>query len=144
MYRRTPKGLEVLLAHPGGPFWENKDEGAWTIPKGLLDGEEPLVAAQREFFEETGVAPVGPFIDLGSITQKSGKQVHAWAWEGDADPATMHSNMITVEWPPRSGKRLSIPEVDRCEWFRPEQAKKKINPAQAALIDVLMEALKTV
>lgn len=141
MFRRTGNGFEVLLAHPGGPFWQNKDEGVWTIPKGLLDGEEPLIAAQREFREETGVEPQGPFLELGSIKQKSGKTVHAWAFEGDADPSTMRSNLIRVEWPHRSNKWISIPEVDRCEWFAPDQAQKKINPAQAELIARLADLL---
>jgi len=137
MFRRNPE-LQVLLAHPGGPFWKNKDEGAWTIPKGLLDGQEPLEAAQREFQEETGFTAIGPFIDLGTITQKSGKVVHAWAFEGDADPALIKSNEIEIEYPPNTGRKLTIPEVDRCEWFSPEEAKKKINPAQRKLVDRLV------
>ena len=137
MFRRNPE-LQVLLAHPGGPFWKNKDEGAWTIPKGLLDGQEPLEAAQREFQEETGFTAIGPFIDLGTITQKSGKVVHAWAFEGDADPALIKSNEIEIEYPPNTGRNLTIPEVDRCEWFSPEEAKKKINPAQRKLVDRLV------
>ncbi len=140
MFRRNP-GLEVLLAHPGGPYWKTKDDGAWTIPKGLLDGQEPLMAAQREFEEETGFKPKGPFIDLGNIIQKSGKTVHAWAFEGDADPSQMHSNEIEIEWPTNSGKKIKIPEVDRCAWFSPQDAKKKINPAQRPLIDRLAKAI---
>ena len=141
MFRRKPE-LQVLLAHPGGPYWKNKDQGAWTIPKGLLDGQEPLEAAQREFNEETGVTPKGPFIDLGSITQKSGKLVHAWAFEHDADPTTMRSNTIHIEWPAGSGINLEIPEVDRCEWFSTSEAKQKMNPAQRAFVTRLMQNLK--
>lgn len=142
MFRRRDGGsLEVLLAHPGGPFWADKDQGAWTIPKGLLDGEDPFEAACREFEEETGLDPQGPFIDLGFITQKAGKIVHAWGWEGDADPCTMSSNFVKTEWPKGSKKWITVPEVDRCEWFAPEEAKKKINFAQAELIDRLIQCL---
>src|SRR4051794_4094087 len=109
LFRRRPSGVEVFLAHPGGPFWDKKDEGVWTIPKGELDaGEEPLAAAQREFEEETGIKPHGPFIDLGDVQQKSGKIVRAWAWEGDADAAQIVSNRIRVEWPRGSGRWLDI------------------------------------
>jgi predicted NUDIX family NTP pyrophosphohydrolase len=142
LFRRTAKGIELFLAHPGGPFWAKKDAGAWTIPKGELDGDEkPLSAAQREFQEETGVSPVGPFIELGFIQQKSGKLVHAWAWEGDAVPAQIQSNHIRVEWPPRTGRWIDIPEVDRCAWFDPATARQKINPAQVELIERLMTRL---
>lgn len=141
MFRRKPK-LEVLLAHPGGPYWKNKDAGAWTIPKGLLDGQVPLEAAKREFKEETGLEAEEPFVDLGTIVQKSGKTVHAWAFEGDADPATMHSNEIEIEWPQNSGKTIQIPEVDRCEWFEPSEAKQKVNPAQRPFIERLEKHLK--
>jgi predicted NUDIX family NTP pyrophosphohydrolase len=141
MYRSRDGMLEVLLAHPGGPVWRNKDEGAWTIPKGEpADGEDLLVAAIREFVEETGDATWvrwGKFDDLTPIRQKSGKVVHAWACEGDFDPATLRSNTCTIEWPPRSGKRIEIPEVDRAEWFTPDVARVKINPAQVPLIDEL-------
>ena len=142
LFRRTGEGgVEVFLAHPGGPFWRKKDEGAWTIPKGIVDdGEEPLAAAKREFQEETGIAPRGPFIELGSIRQKAGKTVHAWAWEGDADPAATVSNVMRTEWPRGSGRWLTFPEVDRCAWFSPAAAREKINPAQAPFIDRL-EAL---
>jgi predicted NUDIX family NTP pyrophosphohydrolase len=138
LFRRRARGLELFLAHPGGPFWKRRDTGAWTIPKGLAEeGEDPLAAACREFEEETGLAPQGPFISLGSVRQKAGKLVHAWAWEGDADPATVSSNSMQTEWPRGSGRWLSFPEVDRCAWFDPRSAREKINSAQAALIDRL-------
>jgi len=142
LYRRVGGALEVFLAHPGGPFWRDRDLGAWTIPKGVLeDGEDPLAAAQREFAEETSVAPVGPFLSLGSVRQKAGKVVHAWAWEGDADPARVASNSMRSEWPRNSGRFITFPEVDRCEWFDPTTARLKMNPAQAAFIDRLEAAL---
>jgi len=142
LYRRASGALEVFLAHPGGPFWRDRDLGAWTIPKGVLeDGEDPLAAAQREFAEETSVAPVGPFLSLGSVRQKAGKVVHAWAWEGDADPARVASNSMRSEWPRNSGRFITFPEVDRCEWFDPATARLKMNPAQAAFIDRLEAAL---
>ena len=142
LYRRTAAGLELFLAHPGGPFWHNRDAGAWTIPKGVAEaGEDGLMAARREFEEETGVHPVGPFVSLGSIRQKAGKIVHAWAWEGDADPALITSNTMTTEWPRGSGRFITFPEVDRCAWFDPQAAREKINPAQAELIDRLEAVL---
>jgi predicted NUDIX family NTP pyrophosphohydrolase len=142
LYRRSPARLEVFLAHPGGPFWHNRDAGAWTIPKGVAEpGEDLLAAACREFEEETGVHPIGPFLPLGSIRQKAGKRVHAWAWEGDADPARVTSNTMLTEWPRGSGRLLSFPEVDRCAWFHPEAARVKINPPQSELIDRLELAL---
>lgn len=142
LFRRTAgRGLEVFLAHPGGPFWKNKDEGAWTIPKGLVDeGETPLDAAQREFREETGIQPREPFLPLGDIRQKAGKRVHAWAWEGDADPAAVTSNEMRTEWPRGSGRMITFPEVDRCAWFSPAEARLKMNAAQAEFIGRL-EAL---
>lgn len=137
LFRRRG-GLEVFLAHPGGPFWANKDAGAWTIPKGVVDpGEEPLAAARREFLEETGIRPSEPFISLGSIRQRAGKVVHAWAWEGNADPERVSSNSTRMEWPRNSGRWLTFPEIDRCAWFDPATARAKINPAQATLIDRL-------
>jgi predicted NUDIX family NTP pyrophosphohydrolase len=143
LFRRTSGDLEVLLAHPGGPFWQNRDEGAWTIPKGLAaPGEELLDAARREFEEETGIVPQEPFLPLGSIRQKAGKTVHAWAFEGDADPSQIVSNTLRVEWPHGSGRWSTFPEVDRCEWFEPDTAKSKINPAQADLITRLEELLE--
>ena len=141
LFRRGAQGLEVFLAHPGGPFWKDRDAGAWTIPKGVLEeGEEPLAAARREFEEETGIVPADPFLDLGSVRQKAGKTVHAWAWEGDADPETVRSNVMRTEWPRGSGRWLTFPEVDRCAWFSPAEAREKINPAQAELI-ARLEAL---
>jgi predicted NUDIX family NTP pyrophosphohydrolase len=142
LFRRGSAGLEVFLAHPGGPFWSHKDAGAWTIPKGVIEpGEEPLAAAIREFEEETGVRPEGPFRPLGSIRQKAGKEIHAWAWEGAADPGSVTSNMARSEWPRGSGRWLTFPEVDRCAWFDPRTAREKINPAQAELIARLEAAL---
>ena len=142
LFRRAGGGVEVFLAHPGGPFWARKDAGAWTIPKGLVDeGEDALDAARREFQEETGIRPAGEFLPLGSVRQKAGKTVHAWAWEGDADPARIVSNRMEIEWPPRSGRWRSYPEVDRCGWFAPEEAREKLIPAQAELVDRLVALL---
>jgi predicted NUDIX family NTP pyrophosphohydrolase len=142
LFRRGSAGLELFLAHPGGPFWSHKDAGAWTIPKGLIEpGEEALAAALREFEEETGFRPEGPFLPLGSIRQKAGKEIHAWAWEGDADPDRVTSNTVRTEWPRGSGRLLTFPEVDRCGWFDPKTAREKINPAQAELIARLEAAL---
>jgi predicted NUDIX family NTP pyrophosphohydrolase len=144
LFRRSRGELEVFLAHPGGPFWEDRDLGAWTIPKGLVDaGEDPLAAAVREFEEETGIRTDGPFLPLGSVRQKAGKLVHAWAWEGDADPGQTRSNTMRAEWPRGSGRWLTFPEVDRCEWFAAETAREKINAAQAELIDRLQAILST-
>jgi predicted NUDIX family NTP pyrophosphohydrolase len=143
MYRRSPSGLEVLLAHPGGPFFRNKDEGVWTIPKGEVDpGEDDLLAtARREFVEELGMRPEGTFLPLTPIKQKGGKIVHAWAVEGDLDVTKVVSNTFTMEWPPKSGRQVEFPEIDRAEFFDVETAKRKINPAQAALVDELVERL---
>jgi predicted NUDIX family NTP pyrophosphohydrolase len=138
LYRRSAHGVEVFLAHPGGPFWARKDEGAWTIPKGLPEpGEELLTAAKREFEEETGIHPPGECHALGSVRQKSGKLVHAWACEGDADASSIRSNVVPVEWPRGSGRWIEIPEVDRCAWFDLPAARVKINPAQAEFLDRL-------
>ena len=124
--------------HPGGPFWAKKDEGAWSIPKGEFDdGEDPLKAARREFQEETGLAPDGKFIELNPIRQKSGKFVYAWAIEGDIDPTKISSNNFEMEWPPRSGKMRSFPEVDKADWFTLDKAKRKMNAGQVALLDDL-------
>jgi predicted NUDIX family NTP pyrophosphohydrolase len=142
LYRRTVDGLELFLAHPGGPFWKERDVGAWTIPKGVPEPDEDLLAAAcREFQEETGLLPRGPFLPLGAVRQKAGKLVHAWAWEGDADPAKVTSNTMRTEWPRGSGRWLTFPEVDRCAWFSPAIAREKINPAQAELITRLETAL---
>jgi predicted NUDIX family NTP pyrophosphohydrolase len=136
LFRRLRGGLEVFLAHPGGPFWKGREVGAWTIPKGLVEeDEDPLPAAVREFEEETGISPEGPFLPLGSVRQKAGKLVHAW--EGEADPRLVRSNTMRAEWPRGSGRWLTFPEVDRCEWFDARGAREKINPAQAELIDRL-------
>lgn len=141
MYRRRA-ALEVLLVHPGGPLWKNRDDGAWTIPKGeFVAPEDPLAAARREFAEETGLVPEGPFIALTPIRQKAGKVVHAWAFAGDCAPETLRSDSFTIEWPPRSGKFASFPEVDRAEFFSMESARTKINPAQIALLDELGRVL---
>ncbi len=142
LYRCALGKLEIFLAHPGGPFWLKRDDGAWTIPKGVAEeGEDLVAAACREFQEETGIHPVGPFLSLASIRQKAGKQVHAWAWEGDADPARITSNTMQTEWPRGSGRVLTFPEVDRCAWFQPQAARRKINPAQVEFIDRLERAL---
>lgn len=142
LYRRQAGQLEVLLAHPGGPFWAKRDATAWTIPKGVVeDGEDLLTAARREFEEETSVCPAGPFIPLGSIRQKAGKLIHAWACEGDGDPQNMRSNQMQLEWPRGSGTWLSFPEVDRCEWFDVQTARQKLNPAQVELLTRLETAL---
>jgi predicted NUDIX family NTP pyrophosphohydrolase len=139
IYRKRISQLEVLLVHPGGPFYRNKDEGAWSIPKGeVTEGEDLLAAARREFAEETGVTPTGPFSLLTPVKLKSGKIIHAWAAEAHPDPAAFKSNMFTIEWPPRSGKMVEFPEVDRAEFFDVETAKRKINPAQIALIAELV------
>jgi len=144
LYRRTQNGLEIFLAHPGGPFWRDRDAGAWTIPKGVLDpDEDPLDAARREFTEETGIQPKGPFITLGTIRQKAGKTIHAWAWEGDADAESTTSNEMRAEWPRGSGRWITFPEVDRCAWLDGPTARQKINPAQAEFIDRLEAKLST-
>jgi predicted NUDIX family NTP pyrophosphohydrolase len=138
MFRRRPAGLEVLLAHPGGPFFARKDEGAWSIPKGEAHPDEDLLsAARREFAEEVGFEPAGQFIQLHPITQKGGKVVHAWAVEGDCDPTAARSNTFTMEWPPHSGRQAEFPEIDRVTWFDVQAAKRKIKQAQAALIEEL-------
>lgn len=131
----------MLLVHPGGPFWARRDLGAWSIPKGEHEADEdPLAAARREYEEELGAAPpVGPAIDLGEITQKGGKVVRAWALEGDFDPERIVSNTVAVEWPPRSGRRIEVPEVDRAQWFSLDEARERINPAQVELLDRLAE-----
>ena len=142
MYRHKPHGLEVFLVHPGGPFFVNKDVGAWTIPKGeYADDEPPLRAARREFQEETGFTASEPFVDLGSIKQAGGKIVAAWAFEGDCDPEKLISNHCQIEWPPRSGRHIEIPEVDRGTWFSLEDARQRIKSTQIPLLDRLSKAL---
>ena len=145
LYRDGARGREVLLVHPGGPFWARRDAGSWSIPKGVYgDDEEPLAAARREFEEELGVAPPeGGLIELGEIQQRGGKRVRAWALAGDFDVSEAKSNTFTVEWPPRSGQFRQFPEVDRADWFSFEVARGKINPAQAELIDRLEAALNS-
>jgi predicted NUDIX family NTP pyrophosphohydrolase len=143
LFRRGDDRLEVLLAHPGGPFFTKRDEGYWTIPKGEVDpGEELLDVARREFEEETGhAAPDGDPIELDSIVQKGGKVVHAWALEGDLDPAVAESNTFEMTWPPGSGRRQSFPEIDRVEWFDPAEARRRVKETQIPLIDRLEAAL---
>ena len=146
LYRGHGPSLEVLLAHPGGPYWEKKDLGAWSIPKGEIeDGEEPRACALRELAEELGPAcPVpaeGELIELGSIRQRAGKVVEAWAGEAEFDPAALDSATFSVEWPPRSGQQREYPEVDRAEWFSPAAAREKLLPAQAPFVDRLVERL---
>jgi predicted NUDIX family NTP pyrophosphohydrolase len=142
MYRKRKDELEVLLVHPGGPFWEKKDQGAWTVPKGEYEeDEDPLAAAQREFFEETGFLASGDFIELGSVRQKSGKVVIAWAFEGDCDPAQLVSNTCEIEWPPKSKKRLEIPEIDRGGWFPLSTARQFIRLEQVPLLETLENRL---
>ena len=145
MYRLRLGKPQVLLVHPGGPFWRNKDEGAWSIPKGeVAEGEDLLAAARREFAEELGHTPSGTFVPLTPIKQKSGKVVHAWAVAGDLDTVSIKSNTFTMEWPPGSKKQAEFPEVDRAEFFDLEVAKKKINAAQAALLVELQRLLEPV
>jgi predicted NUDIX family NTP pyrophosphohydrolase len=147
LYRRRPVDgrLEVLLAHPGGPYFAKRDLGDWTIPKGEPDGagESLDAAARREFAEETGteIDPAAPTIELGTIVQKGGKVVHGWGVEGDLDPATAHSNEFEVVWPPRSGRTERFPEIDRVEWFDADEARRRIKPTQAPFIDRLEAAL---
>jgi predicted NUDIX family NTP pyrophosphohydrolase len=141
MYRRSGGELQVLLVHPGGPFWAKKDLGAWTIPKGEYgDDEEPLAAAIREFQEETGLVAAGPFLPLTPIKQRGGKIVDAWACEGDGDPGALKSNTFSLEWPRGSGRRREFPEVDRAAWFSVDDARQRILPAQAGFLDELASA----
>jgi predicted NUDIX family NTP pyrophosphohydrolase len=143
LYRRRNNAIEVFLAHPGGPFWAKKDLGAWTIPKGEYEpDEEPIAAARREFKEETGFNPEGNFLDLGTVTQGSGKIVFAWAIQGDLDPEKLVSNFCQVEWPPRSRKMIDIPEVDRGAWYSLEEAREKIFTSQVPFLDRLIERLE--
>ena len=142
LYRRRNAGFEVFLGHPGGPLWNKKDEGAWSIPKGLIvPGETQLAAAKREFAEETGRCPNGKSVPLGYAKQPGGKIVHVWALEGDFDPNNLRSNMFEMEWPPRSGKRQSFPELDRAAWFVIPEALRKILKGQAVFLARLVEKL---
>ena len=143
LYRRAGSETEYFLVHPGGPFWKNKDVGAWSVPKGEFeDGEDPLKAAQREFEEETGVAVNGNFIELKPVKQKSGKMIYTWACEGDIDHRMIRSNTFPIEWPPRSGKFIDIPEVDKGGWFSYEASKQKLIPGQVPILDELQAILK--
>lgn len=142
LHRRCGGTTELLLVHPGGPFWAKRDEGAWSIPKGELgEGEDPRECALRELAEELGdglgLSP-GDLTELGSVRQKGGKVVHCWAAEGDFDPASLRSNTFSIEWPPRSGRRREFPEVDRAAWFGPAEAKRRILASQAELVDRLL------
>jgi predicted NUDIX family NTP pyrophosphohydrolase len=140
MYRRGKHSLEVLLVHPGGPFWRNKDDGAWSIPKGEINpGENAEDVARREFVEELGSAPTGPLRSLGDIRQRGGKRVHAFVSKGDLDVSTVVSNTFKMEWPPKSGRMQTFPEVDRAEWFTLPVARKKILEGQRLLLDRLEE-----
>lgn len=145
LFRRRGSALEFFLVHPGGPFFSGKDDGVWGIPKGeLARGEDAFEAAKREFEEETGFRAEGTFLPLTAVQQKSGKTVLAWAVEGACDPAKLLSNTFTMEWPPRSGRQQEFPEVDRAAWFGYEEARKKINPAQAAFLEELRKVLRSV
>ncbi|HSF18170.1 MAG TPA: NUDIX domain-containing protein [Vicinamibacteria bacterium] len=142
MYRHG-KGVEVFIVHPGGPFFRNKDEGSWSLPKGEIElGGDALATAQREFREETGLpAPESGLIPLGEVQQKGGKRILAWAFEGDCNPSAIRSNTFTIEWPPRSGREQAFPEIDRADFFPADVARRKLNPAQSELVDRLLEHL---
>jgi predicted NUDIX family NTP pyrophosphohydrolase len=143
MFRRSGPEPEFLLVHPGGPFWARKDEGAWSIPKGLYaDGEDPLSAARRELEEETGCTAQGDFIELGTFKQPGGKTIAAWGVEGDFDLGNFRSNDFSLEWPPRSGRMQKFPEADRAQWFSPDEAMRKILKGQAAILSKLLERLR--
>ena len=138
LYRVVAGRLEVLLVHPGGPFWAKKDDGAWSLPKGEIeDDEDPLAAATREFAEETGLTPQGEMISLEPLRQRGGKLVYAWAVKQDFDPAALRSNSFTLEWPPKSGNRQAFPEVDHAAWFKLDEAQRKILPSQKPFLDQL-------
>jgi len=144
MFRKKSSEIEVFLVHPGGPFWQAKDAGAWMIPKGeYTDEEEPLDAAQREFREETGFEPQGEFIDLGMVRQTGGKLVSAWAFEGDCDPAKLVSNSCMMEWPPNSKRMIQVPEVDRGAWFTLSSARGAILKSQSPFLDVLTTKMRS-
>ncbi len=138
MYRYRDSGLEVFLVHPGGPYWAGKDENAWSIPKGEYDeDEDPLEAAKREFFEETGISAAGIFKPLSMLKQTGGKRITAWAFEGDCDLSSIKSNTFTIEWPPRSGRKADFPEIDRAAWFGVAEAIRKLNKGQIGFIKEL-------
>jgi predicted NUDIX family NTP pyrophosphohydrolase len=142
MYREKNSQMEVLLVHLGGPFWKNKDRGAWFVPKGEVNpGEDLLDAAKREFQEETGIVPCGDFVSLGSVRHKSGKTVHAWAFPGDCDLSSLKSNTFEMEWPPKSGRRATFPEIDRAGFFTLEAAKEKMHPAEFEFLSRVKKAL---
>ena len=142
LYRDGAEQLEVLLVHPGGPFWAKKDNGAWSLPKGeFTDDEDPEAAARREFQEETGMAFLGRLVPLEPLRQRSAKVVYAWAGKGDFDPSKLQTNSFTMEWPPRSGKTQQFPEVDRADWFSLEKAREKILPGQAGFLDQLQKLI---
>ncbi|HYC51855.1 MAG TPA: NUDIX domain-containing protein [Gemmatimonadaceae bacterium] len=139
LYRRAGDGIEIFLTHPGGPFWKNKDDGAWTFPKGeYVEPEEPLAAARREFTEETEFSLSGEPIDLGTVKQKGGKHVRLYAFEGDCDADAIRSNSFETEWPPRSGRYMTFPEVDRAGWFTPDAARRKLLASQVEFVDRLL------
>jgi predicted NUDIX family NTP pyrophosphohydrolase len=142
LYRRRDTGVEIFLVHPGGPFWAKKDDGAWSIPKGLYEpDEDPLAAAQREFAEEVGTSITGDFLPLGEFRLPSGKRLSVWAVEGDIDATRITSNSFEMEWPPRSGKRAQFPEVDRAGWFAPDAARVKLNKGQLQVLDAFLSGL---
>jgi len=142
LYRKGEKGIEVLLVHPGGPFWSKKDDGVWSIPKGeYAEGEDPLAVAKREFREEIGSSVNGPCVPLPIAKQPSGKVITAWAVEGDVDPELVHSNTFSMEWPPKSGQRAQFPEVDRAGWFTIDEARQKILKGQQPFLDRLLALL---
>jgi predicted NUDIX family NTP pyrophosphohydrolase len=143
MYRVQEGVLEVLLVHPGGPFWVGKDQGAWFVPKGEIElGESEMAAAEREFEEETGIRPVGPYLSLGSVKHKSGKTVIAWAFAGTCNPADVRSNTFTMEWPPRSGKQAEFPEIDKAEFFTVAEARARMHAQELALVERLQAIIE--
>lgn len=143
LYRQSYKGLEVFLVHPGGPYWAKKDEGAWSLPKGeFVEGEDALQAARREFHEETGFAIDGAFMELTPLKQPSGKIIYAWAVEGEIDASSVKSNLFSMEWPPKSGRRQDFPEVDRGGWFTIAQAREKLRSGQVGFLEELQEKLE--
>jgi predicted NUDIX family NTP pyrophosphohydrolase len=145
VYRHRDRAVEVLLVHPGGPFWRTRDDGAWSVPKGeVREGEDLLAAARREMREETGFAPEGPFLRLAPVRQPGGKAIHAWAVEADWDPCRLTSETFAMEWPPRSGRVQRFPEVDRAEWFEIEDARRKILQGQLGLLEQLGQALRAI